>query len=109
MLRRFMPILCAAIVVPAGWAAAQETDRIDEGRRIAVKFCGSCHALGRTGASPHPAAPAFRLLDRRLDLDEVRTRLQSGLFSGHADMPQIRLTRQEAQAVQAYLQSIQSP
>jgi mono/diheme cytochrome c family protein len=106
---RNLPVLlfCAALL-PA-LAHAAETPRVEDGRRLAAKFCSACHAIGRSGASPHPAAPAFRLLDRRVDLDSVRERLQNGLFAGHADMPQFRLTRQEARAMQAYLQSIQSP
>ena len=109
MRRAGIHALCAAILLSAGAAFAQETDPIEAGRRLAVKFCSTCHAIGPTGASPHPAAPAFRLLDRRIDLDGVRERLQSGLFAGHADMPQFRFTRQEARAMQAWLRSVQGP
>lgn len=109
MRRLWIPALCAASLLRAGSALAQETDPIEAGRRLAVRFCSACHAVGPTGASTHRAAPAFRLLDRRIDLDGVRERLQSGLFAGHADMPQFRFTRQEARAMQAYLRSVQGP
>jgi mono/diheme cytochrome c family protein len=103
-------LLCAAALLPpTAPTRAAESGRVEDGRRLAVIFCGACHAIGRTGASPHPAAPAFRPLDRRVDLDGVRERLRSGLFAGHADMPQFKLTRQEARAMHAYLQAIQSP
>jgi mono/diheme cytochrome c family protein len=79
----------------------------DRGRALLTRMCGHCHAIGATGRSAHPAAPAFRRLDRRVDLDTFHERLQQSLFSGHPDMPQFRLSREEARAVQAYLRTIQ--
>jgi hypothetical protein len=55
------------------------------------------------------SAPAFRNLERGVDLSELVTRLQRGLIAGHQDMPVFRFARGEAQAVVAYLRSIQKP
>jgi mono/diheme cytochrome c family protein len=52
------------------------------------------------------AAPAFRNLDRRLDLDTVVDRLREGLIGGHLDMPAFRFGREDAQALVRYLKSI---
>ena len=39
------------------------------GRALAERMCSQCHAIGKSGQSPHVGAPAFRTLDRRFDLD----------------------------------------
>jgi len=77
------------------------------GRALAERMCARCHAIGRSGGSPHVGAPAFRALDRRIDLDTFSTRLRTGLFSGHPDMPAFRFSREDARALTAYLRAIQ--
>jgi mono/diheme cytochrome c family protein len=76
------------------------------GRELATDMCSQCHAIGSTDVSPHLAAPAFRNLDRRLDLDTVVDRLREGLIGGHPDMPAFRFGREDAQALARYLKSI---
>ncbi len=56
--------------------------------------------------SPHLAAPPFRNLDRRVDLDTFVDRLRDGLIGGHPDMPVFRFAREDAQALVRYLKSI---
>ncbi|NWG24927.1 MAG: cytochrome c [Pseudorhodoplanes sp.] len=107
-MRRSALVVTAALLVPS-LAGAEESVRVREGRRLAAEFCSPCHAVGKTDASAHPAAPAFRLLEQRVDLDDVRRRLRGGLFAGHADMPQFKMTREQARAMHAYLRSIQGP
>jgi len=94
-------------LVTAGPAAAQ--DDVERGRTLVTKLCGACHAVGRTGASPHAGAPTFRSLDDHTDLDEFMDRLRAGLQSTHPDMPSFRFPRDDARAVVAYLRSIQGP
>jgi mono/diheme cytochrome c family protein len=79
------------------------------GRTLAQDLCAQCHAIGKNGNSPHVGAPAFRELDRRLELDSFVSRLREGLASGHADMPMFRFSRTDAQALVAYLRIIQGP
>ncbi len=79
------------------------------GRALAERMCARCHAIGRTGSSPHEGAPAFRGLDRRVDLDTFANRLRDGLFSGHPDMPTFRFTNEDARALTAYLRSVEGP
>jgi cytochrome c len=80
-----------------------------QGRALAERMCAHCHAVGASGPSPHSAAPAFRTLNRRVDLDAFTNRLREGLISGHPDMPVFRFTREDARALTAYLRSIQAP
>jgi cytochrome c len=101
----------AALPLAISITASAEPDmRIVKGAALAREFCSQCHAVDRSDRSPHPSAPAFRSLERRLDnLDEFLDRLRQGLTSGHPDMPTFRFTRDDAQNMIAYLRSIQEP
>jgi mono/diheme cytochrome c family protein len=102
--------LAAAVLLSccAGASLAQEPDRqIEQGKLLAMTFCAQCHAVSTTDASPHAQAPAFRALDRRVDLDTFFQRLREGVTSGHPDMPTFRFGRDDARAFIAYLRSIQ--
>ena len=79
----------------------------ERGEASARRLCASCHAIRVTGDSPHPAAPAFRTLGDRMDLDELARRLRRGLLTGHEDMPMFRFERDDADAMAAYIRSIQ--
>ena len=81
----------------------------ERGRVLARGLCGGCHATGKTGESPHIAAPPFRLLDRQLDLDKFPQRLREGLLGTHRDMPMFRFSRDDADALVAYLRTLQGP
>ena len=104
-------MLALALLAPsAATAVAEQSDmRILRGEALACGMCAECHAIGRGGESPHVAAPPFRTLERRLDLDSFLDRLRQGLTSGHPDMPTFRFTRDDARALIAYLRSIQGP
>jgi cytochrome c len=78
-----------------------------DGLELAERMCAACHAVGKTGASAHSAAPAFRHLSRRIDLDVFTNQLREGLISGHPDMPTFRFSRDDARALTAYLRYIQ--
>jgi mono/diheme cytochrome c family protein len=95
---------------PASYAQTTEPLPLTErGQVLVTRMCAECHAVGKAGKSPRAGAPAFRQLDRRLDLDTFIDRLREGLDSGHRDMPMFRFTREDAHAVVAYLRSIQAP
>jgi cytochrome c len=84
------------------------SDLGQRGRILAERMCADCHAVGERGQSPHAAAPAFRTLERRMDLDPFMDRLREGLAVGHPDMPMFRFTREDARAFVLYLRSIQA-
>ena len=87
----------------------EESTLEERGRTLAERMCAQCHAIGRTGASPHVGAPAFRALNRRVDLDSFMDRLREGLMADHPDMPTFRFGREDARAFVLYLRSIQAP
>ena len=106
VLRAGLLIMLAATT---GSTAMAQDNAVARGQTLVSKMCGECHAVGRTGASPHAGAPTFRSLDDRTDLDAFTDRLRAGLQSTHPDMPSFRFSRDDARAVVAYLRSIQGP
>jgi cytochrome c len=92
-------VLCAS--------SAEARDAVRHGHTLVKEFCARCHAIGRTGKSPHVGAPPFRTIGRSYDLDRFAGRLEGGISSGHPAMPEFIFDRADALAVQAYLRSIQ--
>jgi mono/diheme cytochrome c family protein len=80
-----------------------------QARALLKEFCGRCHAIGKTGQSPHPYAPPFRDLGENMLYDEsFSQRLQNGLSTIHPDMPTFHFSQRDAGAVIEYLRAIQS-
>jgi mono/diheme cytochrome c family protein len=109
MTARFAFMLALLGLSAAFGAENAPSDLERHGRALAERMCAECHAVGDQGRSPHVGAPAFRTLDRRLDLDSFMDRLREGLTVGHPDMPVFRFTRDDARAFVLYLRSIQAP
>jgi cytochrome c len=111
MLQR-LAIVFATITMLLGVSAAfAEEDAPSalerDGLALAERMCAQCHAIGKSGASAHSGAPAFRHLNRRVDLDGFAAQLREGLISGHPDMLTFRFSREDARALTAYLRYIQ--
>jgi cytochrome c len=104
--KSFTASLCLLLV--CGGAVWAETPR-ERGEVLARGLCSRCHAIGVTGDSPHPAAPRFRTLDNRTDLSKLARRIREGLMTGHEDMPIFRADRNDADAMVAYIRSVQGP
>jgi mono/diheme cytochrome c family protein len=105
-----LAIICLLLATSAGLAEDSEPSPLErDGRALAERMCSECHAIDKSGQSPHVGAPAFRALDRRVDLDTFMDRLREGLMSDHPDMPAFRFTREDARALLLYLRSIQTP
>jgi mono/diheme cytochrome c family protein len=81
----------------------------ERGEVLARGMCAGCHAVGRTGDSALPAAPRFRFLGNQLDLSKLAQRIREGLLTGHEEMPMFRFDRDDANAMAAYIRSIQAP
>ncbi len=105
-----LAIICLLLATSAGLAEDSAPSPLERrGRALAERMCSECHAIGKSGQSPHVGAPAFRALDRRVDLDTFMDRLREGLMADHPDMPTFRFTREDARAFLLYLRSIQAP
>src|SRR5215470_17081518 len=104
-----LAILLLLLATSSSLAEDSPSPLEQRGRALAERMCSQCHAIGKSGQSPHVGAPAFRALDRRVDLDSFMERLREGLMVGHPDMPTFRFTREDARAFLLYLRSIQAP
>ncbi len=103
-----MSLLSAAgLALLLAGTTAEARNPVRHGRALVKEFCARCHAVGRSDRSPNVAAPPFRAIGHSYDLDRFAERLQRGISSGHPDMPEFKFSRVDAQAMQAYLRSIQ--
>lgn len=100
--------LTTAVLAPVLLAAsAQAQSPARHGRALLQEFCARCHAIGKSGRSPHRAAPPFRIIGRSFDLDQFPRLLERGISSGHPDMPEFKFSEDDARDVSAYLRTIQ--
>lgn len=102
MTMRSTSFVLAALVGLGGTAQAQMPDPVD-GQRLAALWCASCH---RVGAEPtgSDAARAFAAIARDPNFTEDGVR--AWLAAPHPPMPDLSLTRQEIEAIVAYLRAL---
>jgi len=91
----------------AAWQPAFADDDLKLGEKLLTRECARCHAVGLTGNSLHPEAPAFRTLGTRYPISSLEEALGEGIMSGHPDMPEIGFDADQVGAIIAYLESIQ--
>jgi cytochrome c len=89
-------------------AVAQSTATLERrGEQLLSQHCAMCHAIGRTGSSPHAQAPAFRTLGRKYPVATLQEALGEGMISGHPAMPEFKFPPSDVAAIIAYLSAIQ--
>ena len=105
---RITTLVAAALVTSLVSGACQAETAQQRGKLIAQGLCSRCHAIETIGDSPHPAAPRF--VSGHSDRSEqARATNSRGLLTGHEDMPMFRFDRDDADAMVAYIRSIQGP
>ena len=105
----FWPVVGALLVLLCGSPALPQDLAKQElrGEMLLNSNCSRCHAVGRSGASPHHSAPPFRTLGQRYSIDALAEALAEGLYTGHPDMPEFVFDISDVGAILAYLHSIQ--
>lgn len=105
---RILALIAPILLTACANAALEPTaaDLAQDGREIAESQCASCHAIGRTGESPNPAAPRFERLLERYRADVLELELIEGVRVAHP-MPEFQFNPQGVDALIAYLRSIQ--
>jgi mono/diheme cytochrome c family protein len=101
-----------ALLLLFSWSpvlAQDSTEQEHRGELLLNQNCSRCHAVGRSGASPHQSAPPFRTLGQRYSIESLAEALAEGLYTGHPDMPEFVFEISDVGAILAYLQSIQVP
>ena len=106
---RIITVVTIALVMSLTSGVSQAESAQERGNVIAQGLCSRCHAIETTGDSPLSAAPRFRSLEARTDLSKLAGRIRGGLLTGHEDMPMFRFDRDDADAMVAYIRSIQGP
>jgi cytochrome c len=106
---RSRTIAVALLMLAAASPAAMAQTPQQRGEVLARGMCSACHAIGKTGNSKHPAAPRFRNLDNQTNLSKMSRRLQGGLLTGHEAVPLFRFSSGDADAMVAYIRSVQGP
>jgi mono/diheme cytochrome c family protein len=100
--------MMAFAVLATAFCGSASTATPERGAELVEKHCGKCHAVGRQGQSPEPAAPAFRELHRRYDPEQLSEALAEGLLTGHPLMPEFRFEADDVRSIILYLKSIQT-
>lgn len=86
---------------------ATETDvLVAKGKALAQKNCAWCHAIGKTGDSTNPSAPAWRHLHQRHPILALRDPLTRGIARPHDEMPEFELSDEEVDTIVAYINSL---
>ncbi len=86
---------------------AVETDKlINQGKLLAERNCAWCHAIGKSGDSPNPRAPAWRDLHKRHPIQALRDPLSRGIARPHDEMPKFELSDFEIDTIVAYINSL---
>ena len=79
-----------------------------KGKILAENNCAICHAIGKTGTSALPIAPAFRDLALGYDPSELEDAFTDGVAADHPAMPDWQMTPDEASQLSAYIMSLRS-
>ena len=107
------PVVAAVVfAVAAGPAAAQPDPQLTaqerRGEALLTRLCAECHAVDRSDVSASSAAPPFRTLGTRYNIEALEEALAEGLINGHSHMPDYQFTAPDVGDAIAYLNAIQS-
>ena len=95
-------VASALVVVLAGLGQSAPTSAqdIDNGRRLAERWCAACHAIGEGPTKFNRAQPLSAIAARR---DVNAEMLTAFLLLPHATMPNLALSRRDAADLAAFI------
>jgi len=103
---RIPAIMALISLAPAAWAQG-DTTVVTAGRDLGLKWCSECHLVARGQPKPpSDAAPSWYAVADNPSTTEAG--LQAFFATPHKQMPNIMLTRQEADEIIAYILSLKS-
>ncbi|MGL4323987.1 MAG: c-type cytochrome [Beijerinckiaceae bacterium] len=100
---RFSVLACTIAVLASMPANAQS---VAQGRRLALTHCASCHAIEKTGTSPNPRSPPFRVIGRKYKVEDLDEAFAEGIVTGHPGMPEFTLEPPHIEALLSYIKSV---
>ena len=96
-----------SIVGVVSTVQAQDFGDVRQGRRVALDFCASCHAVRASEIlSPNAAAPSFRAIAHTPGMTAAALTVWLTAHPHHS-MPYLILSGQEVRDVSAYILSLQ--
>lgn len=98
-------LVTAVVALAAGLTASSLASAFDaeSGHRLAARWCAKCHLIGPSDVASD-AAPAFE--DIANDPTRTPERLRTWLADPHPPMPDFSLSREEIDAILAYLDTL---
>jgi mono/diheme cytochrome c family protein len=92
---------CVTLVVLAFTSQFALAADADNGLRLAQRWCASCHIVSSAQSKGGDSVPSFASVAQRLDFSVEK--LAFFLLNPHPIMPDMSLTRNEAQDIAAYI------
>ena len=104
--RRVATIIASVVALASVARSAVADDQLlARGQAIAAHKCSPCHAIGRHDARPHDIVLPFRDFHERYPIPMLVEAKESGVISGHDEMPGFELSESEMRALLAYIDS----
>ena len=97
-------LLGLASLAFCGDAHAQSAQR---GLIFARANCARCHSIDKVTESPLKIAPAFRTLHNKYPVESLEESLGEGIVTGHQNMPEFRLERDQIGDFIAFLKTLE--
>lgn len=91
--------LAGIFIAPTALAAD-----VDNGKRLAQRWCASCHVVASNQREANADAPPFETIARGFGFDSKK--LVFFLLEPHPKMPSMALTRREADDIAAYIDTL---
>jgi cytochrome c len=106
-----LPVLLAALSLacaPPAWAQGSSSRAARAGEALVKERCASCHATGRTGASPNAKAPPLREIARKYRPADLEEAFAEGIMVGHqaVEMPAFEFEPDQIDALVSYLRAL---
>jgi mono/diheme cytochrome c family protein len=86
--------------------ASADRQLLARGEAIATQKCSACHAIGRHDARPHDIVLPFRDFHVRYPIPMLVEASESGVISGHDEMPGFYLSQSDIRALLTYIDSL---
>jgi len=106
-MKKALLALILAVSTTSTGADEFDQDLVELGHSMVSFYCQDCHAIAEEDASTHAAAPPFRTLHERYDVELLSEALVEGLVTAHPDMPEFEFEPIQAEGIIAYLKSLE--
>ncbi len=103
---RSRPAAAMVVALGIGSVAPASGAEVGRGEQIAGQRCSACHATDAKSPSPHQITPPFRELHRRFPIDMLVEAANTGIVSGHDEMPMFQFSIDDARALVGYIDSL---